>query len=55
MILPSARFLWCLTALAALAIAVSIYPDFSGYWTSLAGITALIALQREHVGPILGR
>jgi uncharacterized protein (DUF58 family) len=43
-ILPSVRFLWCLTALAALAIAVSIYPDFSGYWASLAGITALIAL-----------
>jgi uncharacterized protein (DUF58 family) len=43
-ILPSVRFLWCLTALAALAIAVSIYPDFSGYWATLAGITALVAL-----------
>ena len=44
MILPSTRFLWCLTALAALAVAVSIYPDFYDYWATLAGITAIIAL-----------
>lgn len=44
MILPSTRFLWCLTALAALAIAVSIYPDFYNYWATLAGITAVLAL-----------
>ena len=44
MILPSTRFLWCLTALAALAIAVSIYPDFYDYWATLAGVTAIIAL-----------
>ena len=44
MILPSTRFLWCLTALAALAIAVSIYPDFYEYWATLAGVTAIIAL-----------
>jgi len=43
-ILPSTRFLWCLTALAALAVAVSIYPDFYDYWATLAGITAIIAL-----------
>jgi len=43
-ILPSTRFLWCLTALAALAIAVSIYPDFYVYWATLAGVTTLIAL-----------
>jgi uncharacterized protein (DUF58 family) len=43
-ILPSTRFLWCLTALAALAIAVSIYPDFYNYWATLAGITAVLAL-----------
>jgi uncharacterized protein (DUF58 family) len=43
-ILPSPRFLWCLTALAALAIAVSIYPGFYDYWATLAGITAVLAL-----------
>jgi uncharacterized protein (DUF58 family) len=43
-ILPSTRFLWCLTALAALAIAVSIYPAFYDYWATLAGITAVLAL-----------
>jgi uncharacterized protein (DUF58 family) len=43
-ILPSTRFLWCLTALAALAVAVSIYPDFYNYWATLAGITAALAL-----------
>ena len=44
MILPSTRFLWCLTVLAALAIAVSIYPDFYNYWATLAGVTAVLAL-----------
>ncbi len=44
MILPSTRFLWCLTALAALAVAVSIYPDYYHYWATLAGITAVLAL-----------
>ena len=44
MILPSTRFLWCLTALVALAVAVSIYPDFYSYWAALAGITAVLAL-----------
>ena len=44
MILPSTRLLWCLTALAALAVAVSIYPDFYDYWATLAGITAVLAL-----------
>ena len=44
MILPSTRFLWCLTALAALAVAVSIYPDFHDYWATLAGVTAVLAL-----------
>ena len=44
MILPSTRFLWVLTALAALAVAVSIYPDFHVYWLALGGITAVLAL-----------
>ena len=44
MILPSTRFLWCLTALAALAIAVSVFPDYYDYWATLAGITAALAL-----------
>jgi uncharacterized protein (DUF58 family) len=43
-ILPSTRFLCCLTALAALAIAVSIYPEFYDYWATLAGVTAVVAL-----------
>jgi uncharacterized protein (DUF58 family) len=43
-ILPSARLLWILTALAALAIAVSIYPDFYLYWATLAGVAAVLAL-----------
>ena len=44
MILPSTRLLWCLTALAALAVAVSIDPDFYVYWSALAGVTAVLAL-----------
>ena len=44
MILPSTRLLWILTVLAALAVAVSIYPDFHLYWATLTGIAAVIAL-----------
>ena len=44
MILPSTRLLWILTALVALAIAVSIYPDFVLYWAALVAVTALLAL-----------
>ena len=44
MILPSTRFLWCLTALAALAVAVSIYPRLLRLLGDLAGITAVLAL-----------
>jgi uncharacterized protein (DUF58 family) len=43
-ILPSTRFLWCLAALATLAIAVSIYPGYYDYWATLAGVIALVAL-----------
>jgi uncharacterized protein (DUF58 family) len=43
-ILPSTRLLWCLTVLAALAVAVSIYPDFYVYWSALAGVTAALAI-----------
>jgi uncharacterized protein (DUF58 family) len=43
-ILPSTRFLWVLTGLAALAVAVSIYPDYFAYWSTLTGIVALVAL-----------
>ena len=43
MILPSTRLLWVLTALAALAIAVSIYPDYFAYWATLSGVGALLA------------
>jgi uncharacterized protein (DUF58 family) len=43
-ILPSTRLLWILTVLAALAIAVSIYPDFHLYWATLSGVAAAIAL-----------
>ena len=44
MILPSTRLLWILTALAALAIAVSIYPEFHLYWATLSGVAAAIVL-----------
>ena len=44
MILPSTRLLWILTALAALAVAVSIYPDYYLYWAALAGVAAVLAL-----------
>jgi len=43
-ILPSTRLLWILTVLAALAIAVSIYPQFHLYWAALSGVAAVIAL-----------
>jgi uncharacterized protein (DUF58 family) len=43
-ILPSTRLLWLLTVLAALAVAVSIYPDSYVYWSALAGITAVLAI-----------
>jgi len=43
-ILPSTRLLWVLTGLAALAVAVSIYPDYYVYWAALAGLTAVLAL-----------
>jgi len=43
-ILPSTRLLWCLTVLAALAVAVSIYPDFYVYWSALTGVTAVLAV-----------
>jgi uncharacterized protein (DUF58 family) len=33
-----------LTALAAVAVAVSIYPDYHLYWAALAGIAAILAL-----------
>jgi uncharacterized protein (DUF58 family) len=36
--------LWILTVLAALAVAVSIYPDFRLYWATLSGIAGVIAL-----------
>lgn len=44
MILPSTRLLWCLTVLAALAVAVSIYPDYYVYWSALAGVVAVLAI-----------
>jgi uncharacterized protein (DUF58 family) len=43
-ILPSTRLLWGLTVLAALAVAVSIYPDYYVYWSALAGVTAVLAI-----------
>jgi len=43
-ILPSVRLLWVLTVLAALAVAVSIYPDFTVYWSALSGVAAVLAL-----------
>jgi uncharacterized protein (DUF58 family) len=43
-ILPSPRLLWALTGLVALAVAVSIYPDYAVYWRVLAGIAAVLAL-----------
>src|SRR6266850_4465918 len=47
MILPSTRFLWTLTVLAALGVAVSIFPDFQPQWLALlaaVGVAALIDL-----------
>ena len=44
MILPSTRLLWVLTGLAALAVAVSIYPDYYFYWSTLTGVAAVLAL-----------
>jgi uncharacterized protein (DUF58 family) len=47
MILPSQRLLWALTTLAALGIAVSIFPDFQPQWLALlaaVGVAALIDL-----------
>jgi uncharacterized protein (DUF58 family) len=44
MILPAPRLLWCLTALLALAVAVSIWPDYAVYWNTLAGLAAILAL-----------
>ena len=44
MILPSTRLLWVLTVLAALAVAVSIYPGYYVYWAALGGVIAVLAL-----------
>ena len=44
MILPAPRLLLCVTALAGLAIAVAIWPDYLVYWYTLAGLTAILAL-----------
>ena len=44
MILPSTRLLWALTALLAVGVAVSIYPDYTVYWSAFAGVTAVLAL-----------
>jgi len=43
MILPATRLLWLLAALAALAVAVSLYPDFLPYWNTLGGVFLLLA------------
>jgi len=43
-ILPAPRLLWCLTALAGLAVAVAIWPDYLVYWNTLAGLLAILAL-----------
>jgi len=42
-ILPATRLLWLLLALAAAAVAVSLYPDFLPYWTTLGGVFLLLA------------
>ena len=44
MILPATRLLWLLAALAALAVAVSLYPDFLPYWNPRGGVFLLLAV-----------
>ena len=43
MFLPSTRLLWLLAGVTALAIAVSIMPQFQLQWAALAGALALLA------------
>ena len=42
--LPGTRLLWTLAALAALAIAVSIFPDLQAQWMLLAGALLAVSL-----------
>ena len=44
MIVPSSRLLWVVLAMAATAIAVSIFPTYQVPWTAVAGAFALLAL-----------
>ena len=44
MLLPAPRLLLCVTALAGLAVAVAIWPDYLVYWNTLAGLLAILAL-----------
>ncbi|HEX6156462.1 MAG TPA: hypothetical protein VFZ54_10590, partial [Burkholderiales bacterium] len=44
MIVPSSRLLWVVLAMAASAIAVSIFPTYQPPWLAVAGAFALLAL-----------
>jgi uncharacterized protein (DUF58 family) len=48
--IPSARLLWAVLAVAALAIAVSIFPEFQVPWTALAAGFLLLALLDAFAG-----
>lgn len=50
MILPSARLLWAALVLAAIAIAVSIYPEFQLPWTAIGAGFLVLALLDAFAG-----
>jgi len=50
MILPSSRLLWAVLALAAIAIAVSIFPEYQAPWPLLAAGGLLLALLDAFAG-----
>ena len=50
MILPSSRLLWAVLALAAIAIAVSIFPEYQAPWPLLAAGALLLALLDAFAG-----
>src|SRR5918999_5395300 len=50
MIFPSSRLLWAVLALAAIAIAVSIFPEYQAPWPLLAAGALLLALLDAFAG-----
>ena len=48
--IPSSRLLWAVVVLAAIAIAVSIYPEYQAPWTALAAGFLVLALLDAFAG-----